>query len=87
MKIYSIKNLFTDGIYVYDDSNGDCVIDQKFNDCIFVKYKNIYGTVMLIPGKTCFNTKEEALAAAEEMRIKKIKSLEKNLKKIKEIKF
>lgn len=82
MKVWITKYALTQGIYSYG----------------YATVCNATGTMIEVVNKTGFGhnyyhkpdwheTEEEAIARAEEMRLKKIKSLEKQLAKFKEMKF
>ena len=78
MKIWNTKYVFTDGILeqeaeVYKTNEGMVLVG---------KYMYLHGE-----GKEWHRSKESAVRRAEEMRDKKIKSLEKQLKRIKALVF
>lgn len=75
--IYATKYLFTDGIKEYQ---------ARIDGGMAVVKQDVYYPLYL-HGKDWHLTKEEALRRAEEMRIKKLQSLDKQVKKISAMKF
>lgn len=81
MKIYSTKFLFTHGIVECDaDISYGTAITNKTKDCGYTMY--LHGE-----GKEWHRTKESAIKRAEEMRIRKIKSLNKKINEITKMVF
>ena len=78
-KVYITKYALTQGIYEMEvhrmSEDGSSVYGKAWNEAY-------HGN-----GKEWCRTKEEAIKRAEEMRIKKIESLEKQIKKLKGLKF
>lgn len=80
-KIYVTKYALSGGIFevdakVYDDGSG--MASFKRERSTYTEY---------VHGKDFYLTKAEAVARAEEMRMAKLKSLEKSAKKISALKF
>lgn len=82
MKIYCTKWIFTNGIMELDAET-----DGKNMVRVLPKSGEHYGYYLYGEGKEWHKKKESAIAYAEKMRIKKIKSLDKQMKKISEMKF
>lgn len=79
-KVYITKYALTYGVFAVEGS--------LFADDTAVRYKRAEGYfVKHAHGKDFHLTEEGALARAEEMRIAKLKSLDKQMKKVSAIKF
>lgn len=68
----------------YALSNGIEEVNGEIYDDIYFKVEGFY---ILFKEGEWFETKEDAIKKAEEMRIKKIKSLEKQIERLKNKKF
>lgn len=79
-KVYITKYALTAGIFAVDGRlfANDTAVSYKQEGASFVQHAH---------GKDFHHTPEEALARAEEMRISKLKSLDKQMKKVSAIKF
>ncbi len=79
MQIYITKYLFTNGIELVDAEISDKMA--------IVGESNSYQQYFHGEGREWHRTKESAIARAEEMRIKKLKAIDKQMKKISAMKF
>ncbi len=80
MKIYSTKYIFTDGITEHEaEISGTMAITEKT--------PHGYSFYLHGEGKEWHKTKSSALERAEELRIKKLQSLDKQTKKISSMVF
>ena len=66
--------------------------DQREEDdcegrCLWVKWPTFGGRLNFYVGRTCFRTFEQAVRQCEELRDKEIKSLERQIKKMREMKL
>lgn len=78
-KVYVTKYAMTDGIRLSE------VVCSSPHDC---KYINVRGyTLSAVAGRDAHATWPEALAAAEQMRTKKIASLRKQIEKLEKLEF
>lgn len=83
MKVWITKYALTQGIQEDDarESDNDIIrVDQTIVNCCY-QFPHYFHK------GEWFKTKEEAIQKAEEMRLKKIKSLEKQLKKLTSMEF
>lgn len=83
MKVYITKHALTQGIEEKEAKTCEDINHPDMISILNVRYNEFYHK----EGKEWHKTKEAAIQKAEEMRIKKIKSLEKQIEKLKELKF
>ena len=83
MKIYTTKYALTAGIQIKEVAVG---LSQNSGGSRYVYTKEMYSQ-QFVMGKTAFETRPEAVAAAEAMRDRKILSVEKQLAKLKKMSF
>ena len=76
MKIYVTKFALTGGITEYEAE-----ISSTYPSMTIVREDGEYGLPVFFHGKDWHTTKEAAIIRAEEMRVAKLKSLEKAIKK------
>jgi len=82
MKIWNTKYCLTDGITEHDaEVTGDCTM------AVLPKTKANYRTVLHGEGKDWHRSREAAILRANEVKIKKLKSLDRQVKKISAIEF
>lgn len=79
MQIYNTKYLFTDGITVHEA--------EIKNDMAIIREGRSYALYLHGKGREWHTEKEGALKRAEELRIKKLQSLDKQMKKISALTF
>lgn len=84
MTIYSIDNLFIEGIKEYNEKKYRICRD---NCSIWIYKGNQVDSEYFILNQNCFLSKKRAIKKAEQIRKREIKSIEKQLKKIKEMRF
>ena len=82
MTVYCVKWIFTYGIIRYEADH-----ELEEDGRVYVVVKRPLMNLLLQLGRDAFRTFEEAQAAAEKMQLKKVNSLEKQLVKLKKMKF
>lgn len=83
MKLYITKYGLTQGIFEVDNS------ENQMRDCgdhYYGAIKNGAFKDIFIKGKTIFDNLEDAKKAVDDMRLKKIESLQKSMKKMENLK-
>lgn len=78
IKVFTTRHALTLGI---EEVEGKICTDSMFCE------KGPFGRYFYVEGRDWHRTKESAIAKAEEMRMKKIKSLKKQIEKLEKIKF
>lgn len=77
--VWVVKYALTDGV------RRTAATKTSDNEYVLCRSINAFWSFKI--GKDVFLTEEEALQAAEKMRLKKIKSLQKQIKKLEEMRF